>query len=160
VGPFEYIDNDRSQWKYTAAAAKHGIKPGHHMTDFCIYPRALSLRLLVLHRNQTASFNLGLLMQAMVEPYRSKLFLNGPLFTTAHAAVLNQNVAEIAGFIEECIARNGVDKVLLPEPWLTEFPVPYALDRVYSMYPTKDGGGEGVANVAAGEDDAESEAQR
>jgi hypothetical protein len=121
-GPFEYIDNDRSQWDRVATADLHGIQPKHHLRDACVFPKTLANRLLVLWQNQTEHFGLGQLMYQAMHIYQAAgLEQNGPFFTEHMAMVVNQNLDFIIKIIRQCIDAKGADRVLIQEPWQDYF---------------------------------------
>jgi len=132
-GPFEYIDNDRSQWHTYVLKYRFGVQPAHHLRDACIFPRTLSNRLLVLHQNQTEHFGLGQLILDAVSVYHTAdLEKNGPFFTPSSVSVVNQNLEFLVGIIRQCIETFGVDRVLIAEPWEDRFSSQEAFASVYN----------------------------
>ena len=135
--PLAYIDNDRSQWLRPADEARNGVQQ-QHLSDWCIFPRTLANRLFVLHRYQSDAFSLGLLLAQSVRAYSDELFLNGPLFTPDEVQVLNQNLAFVVDIISRCIEERGQERVLIPEPWGSEFALnSAALDRIFQPFASR-----------------------
>jgi hypothetical protein len=130
-GPFIYIDNDRSQWRAHIAQYKHGIKDGHRLDRYCIYPKYLTQRLMVLHNNQTESFSLGALLLDSMSVYTKDLSLNGIMFTNEHAKMINADLAYLMSIINRCIQKYGEEQVLIAEPWDSKFSLVNGLDRIY-----------------------------
>eukprot|EP01094_Clydonella_sp_ATCC50884_P006337 TRINITY_DN1542_c2_g1_i1.p1 TRINITY_DN1542_c2_g1~~TRINITY_DN1542_c2_g1_i1.p1 ORF type:complete len:268 (-),score=60.24 TRINITY_DN1542_c2_g1_i1:381-1184(-) len=114
-GPFEYIDNDRSQWREEVVGYKHGLTTEHRLGDVCIFPRELSMRLMLLHRRRSHSFSLGQLVYQAMLAYEDSLSFNGSMFPMRQASVMDANLAYVVGVIEGCIAERGEHQVLIPE---------------------------------------------
>jgi hypothetical protein len=127
VQPLAYLDNDRSQWKRSMRVAQRG----QHLTEFCIFPKQLANRLRVLHQYQTQDFSLGQLVMQSVQPYERELSLDGALFSADEALVINQNLEYLVSLIGQCIAKHGINKVLIDEPWDSSFGMPNALERIF-----------------------------
>lgn len=139
TGPFVYIDNDRSQWRwkfYRTKWIKEGINP---MARICKFPTRIAHRILfyrtanVKNNNGAPAgpplpaalvltwgltgYTLGRLMMALEEEKVYDNFINGPLWTPKEAAVLDANIDYMASMIDRCVRIHGADEVFLDESW-------------------------------------------
>lgn len=120
TGPFVYIDNDRSQWRwkfYRTKWIKEGINP---MARICKFPTRIAHRILFYRTANTKNNNgytLGRLMMALEQENVYENFINGPLWTPREATVLDANIDYMAAMIDRCVRLHGADQVFLDESW-------------------------------------------
>lgn len=108
-GPMIYIDNDRSQWDHTP----HDIAKGNPLEEYCIFPKKLSQRIMML---RSSKVSLGDILLKISDIYKDTM-KEGPLFTNSMKVQLQKNIKWLATAINNCVEKHGEDKVLIPEHW-------------------------------------------
>lgn len=125
-GPMIYIDNDRAQWRHYA----HDIDDGLPLNEFCIFPKALAERVLML---SATHIRLGDILIRISEIYRP-YFREFPLFTPAMAHQLQKNIHWLADCIQTCINTKGEEAVLIPEYWKSDTVNPFDFPSASTFY--------------------------
>ena len=116
MGPFIYIDNDRSQWDYTTARSKK-LYPVNPWREFCKFPKRIAHRILLLRPGNPRNLTLGGYLTDIASQVFQPHMKNGELFNAAQGIVLDKNIEFVASIIDECLARHPPDHVFIPEPW-------------------------------------------
>jgi len=128
AGMLFYLDNDRAQWRRPADSAWAINKRNNSMTYLCKFPKTLTERLMLLDASQTDT--LGAIVYRIAHRFHTR---NDPYFAEQDAKVLNINVRIITYAVYSCIQRYGVENVLIPEPWPTEYNIYQQLEHLYSV---------------------------
>lgn len=129
-GPFIYLDNDRSKWRY------HPIEEGkieevNAFNQFCVFPRSIARRLLLLRPGHASSSiaekagssgrtglektTFGTLLHDVSSIYDG--LYHGELFTLEQAAYMDGAVEVLTDAITSCVDKYGEENVLFDEPW-------------------------------------------
>lgn len=129
-GPFIYLDNDRSKWRY------HPIEEGkiqevNPFNQFCVFPRNIARRLMLLrpgHASSSVAEKAGESGRAALEKTTVGSLLHdvssiygglyhGELFSIEQAVFMDGAIEVLTDAIAQCVDRYGEENVLLEEPW-------------------------------------------
>ena len=117
-GPFIFIDNDRSRWRFSLRAHPKSKVPAnpsdHPLAHFCKFPKDLAHRLLLLNSLRLEGLSLGKLVMLSTAVYGD--LPSGPIFQQNQAVVLDAYVSYVATIIQRCLDRNPIEEVLFDEP--------------------------------------------
>jgi hypothetical protein len=134
-GPFIYIDNDRSNWRYAARNRSAEAAARSPVFRYCRFPAHIASRLFALapqiaiDSSRASSFprptianpnSMGnIIREATLDldmPFLKEE--TGGFFSVHEANMLDINVQHVVDGIRNCIDRYGIENVLIPEPWL------------------------------------------
>ena len=113
-GPIIYIDNDRSEWN-SDIFRRGVIKNTHPLGIFCKFPKNIAMRIIL--GDGRYGFTIGDILLESTS-YIEDVMKEKSLFSSLQAKYLDQRVSFLRYIIETCIIHNGIDNVLIPEPWL------------------------------------------
>lgn len=120
-GPFIFIDNDRSKWKYDLRDRKKVPKKAadHPLATFCKFPKQIARRLLLLDALAEDGISLGKLVYLAISNYED--VPSGPIFTLTQADFLDLNASYIVEIINICLDKHPEKDVLFDEPGQKEY---------------------------------------
>jgi hypothetical protein len=136
-GPFIYLDNDRSSWKYNVT--KKGKIPSdpleHPLAKFCKFPKQIAQRILILNELQQkdTTISLGKLVYWATSTYQD--VPSGPVFTLEEAAMLDYYLDYIAIGIQHCLNSHPEEEVLFLEPWSTRYDFMENIISIFAKLP-------------------------
>eukprot|EP01094_Clydonella_sp_ATCC50884_P010448 TRINITY_DN2010_c1_g1_i1.p2 TRINITY_DN2010_c1_g1~~TRINITY_DN2010_c1_g1_i1.p2 ORF type:complete len:220 (-),score=71.85 TRINITY_DN2010_c1_g1_i1:347-1006(-) len=112
-----YIDNDRASWRHTIQ--KHyGYNDTHNpLWEVCRFPERLARRFILFAKSHELERSLGQLMRTTTQWVDT---IHNPLISPRSQVNIDESVLFIAQIIQRCIDRHGLEKVLIPEPWVDD----------------------------------------
>ena len=132
-GPFIYLDNDRSKWKYDVKT--HGKVPenplDHPFATFCKFPKNIAKKLLLL-KSTNDNLSLGKLVYWSLGKYNH--LPSSSLFTLTEAEYLDAAAKYITDIVDHCLENFPEDEVLFDESWNVNYDL---MSNIVNMLATK-----------------------
>ena len=114
-----YLDNDRSNWRHsTLGNSELPSLEETPLATLCKFPRTVAENVLEL---TSGNSSLSDRVRRSLSVYSGGRLHNGELLSLEDAAVMDENVANYATIINQCIAKHGREQVLITEPWLNDY---------------------------------------
>jgi len=138
-GPFIYLDNDRSSWKFNIT--RKGKIPNdpleHPLAKFCKFPKQIAQRILILQELSELDSNIsfGKLVYWAVSVYQD--VPSGPLFSLFEASNLDIAMSYVARTIQHCLDHHPQEEVLFLEPWATKYDFMENIISIFANLPRK-----------------------
>ena len=114
-GPFIFIDNDRSKWKYDLI--EKGKVPknpkDHPLATFCKFPKDIANRLIILDYLKNDGLSVGKLVLAATRVYQD--VPSGTIFDETQAKYLDLNVQYITDILYHCLSKHSEEDLIFQE---------------------------------------------